>query len=604
MYRILLVTLLFSINIYSQGSRDFNAVYNLPNDTNKVISLLSLCTQYYDISHDTSLIISKKALEISKEIEYKRGEVESLFRIGNEYFFINNQLKAIDYFNQTIEKAKIINAQYWIARSYRQKASINVANNEFYKAVLLNKKALKIHISMNDSANQSQCYSRIGVYYMSTNNFDSSYIYIKKATNINNTLNDKRALARSFRNLANLYLEYEDLDSSEFYFIKALNLQKKYAKKHELIYTYRKYAELLTLQEKYPEAIIYFNKAISISKEILFLKGLPNIYKKRSSAEEKAGLYKSSYNSYVKYIQLNDSLQYKQDQIELKRKQGELEVIKLKNTTLSLKQLKEDHLISNKNRQKLTIILIIALIVLILLIFNSFKKQDLLKEISAKEQLITKKLIDSDIRKEQFNAIKEITKNQESTKEKISQELHDELGGTLTAIKINLMQLKENQSLKNIIKKVGEIAEKTRQISHNLHPPLLKSQAFSDIIQDYLNHIFNNTNVSLQVTILPEDKINILNEEIQLSIYRIIQDLCSNIIENSEISNVNFQLLAHEKDINLVIEDDRKTNLNSKDKIDLIEERLKIIDGEIETDNLTNSGYTTFIFIPIKTELN
>ena len=140
-FRILIFILLFSGSSTAHQGNILNDIYNLPNDTNKVIALLNLCTKYYDISHETSLILAKKSLSLSKEIQYKRGEVESLFRIGNDFFFLNNQKKAILYFEKAIIKAEIINAQYWIARSYRQIASVKIANEDYNDAIILNRKA-------------------------------------------------------------------------------------------------------------------------------------------------------------------------------------------------------------------------------------------------------------------------------------------------------------------------------------------------------------------------------------------------------------------------------------------------------------------------------
>ena len=68
-FRILIFILLFSGSSTAHQGNILNDIYNLPNDTNKVIALLNLCTKYYDISHDTSLILAKKSLSLSKEIQ-------------------------------------------------------------------------------------------------------------------------------------------------------------------------------------------------------------------------------------------------------------------------------------------------------------------------------------------------------------------------------------------------------------------------------------------------------------------------------------------------------------------------------------------------------
>ena len=642
-FRVLILILLLASTALAQEEKlpkNIKEVYALSDDTNKVISLLSLCTYYYDISNDSSLLLAYKAFDISKKINYKRGEVESLFRIGNNYYFLNRQQKAVQYFNQSIEKAKPINAQYWIARSYRQIASINIANKKCSEALHLNRKALRIHASMSDSANISQCYNRIGFLHQKRNNLDSAFNYVRKAIDINIKTNDLRALARSYRNLANLHLIDNDLATAEKYYQKTLTLQKKHSKTHEIISTDFKYAQLLMQQKKYHESIQHLEQGIKMAESIKLLKNLPAFYQNLSLANELSKNYKEAIINYEKYMALHDSLQFKEEQVLIKRQKTDAEhgvkpqtvesikhakaanvpiVVAINKCDLPeadpqkiknqlLEQEKEDRFISNDRRQTLTLFLIIILVVLILLIINSIHKQDLLKEIVDKEKLITKKLIAWGIRNEQFNAINEVTLNHEITKEKIARELHDALAGSLAAIKINLMQLEEEEELSQIIKDIAEIAETTRFISHDLHPPLINSQTFCIVIQDYLNHIFNNTDIDLNITILPKKKINNLNVNIQLTLYRIIQELCSNIKNHSKANHVTFQLLDHANEINLILEDNgvgfvyNNTALKKHRGLTLIKERLKIIDGEMEVDCSNKNGTTIYVYVPTNTK--
>jgi len=606
-FRILLLFILCSGTCIAQETTtrpNLKDTYTLPDDTSKVIQLLSLCTEYYNINHDTSLILANKALALSLKIQYSRGEVESLFRIGNEYFFLNHQQKALQYFDQTIAKAEIINAQYWIARSYRQMGSIKFTNHHIQEAVILNKKALTIHASMSDSVNLAQCYNRIGLFFMNKLEFDSSFSYIQIAIDINTALNNKRALSWSYRNLANLYLANKNFDLAETYYKKTISLQKEHSKKHEIILTAYKYAQLLIQQNNYSKAIYYLNHGITLAEDIRLLKNLPLLYFELSLAKELMGKHKDALKDYEVFISLSDSLQFLEEKILLKNKKSELGILQLNKSNAVLEHKKEEQFISNNNKKKLTIILIIALHVLVLLIINSIKKKDLIQEIAEKEKILTTQLIAKDVRNEQFNAINEITQNHEITKEQIARELHDGLGGTLAAIRMSLIQVKEDPIITDIIDSLAEISSNSRFISHDLHPPLLTSQTFCVIIQDYLNHIFNNTDLELSITMLPRAKINKLVLNTQITIYRIIQELCVNIKNHANAKKVSIQLLAHANDINLIIEDDgigftaSNTTLKTNRGLILIKERLKIIDGEMEIDSKKNKGCTVYIFIP------
>jgi len=607
-FRILILFMFISAVSVAQNTKaekpNILATYSLADDTNKVIALLSLSTQYYNISHDTSATLAKKALEIAKDIDYPRGETEALFRVGNNYLYNKHWNKSIIYFSACIEKGKELNFLYWTARSYRKIASIQFSKNKFIEANQLERKAINIHIAQDDSANIAQCYNQFSIFHKKQGEIDSAYYYTNQAIKIELLQKDKRALGRSYRNLAGIYLFEKKIKKAEQYYQKTLEIQAIYANKHNLINSYNQFGELYLQQEKYTLAITYFKKGIAIAEEIKLPRELPLFYKNLSLAEELSGKHKQAIATYLKYIEINDSLQYKKDLVIFLKKQSDLELLKLQNTTLSLQQEKENRFISSKNKKNLTIILIIGIISLVFLIINTLKKQNIIEEIVEKENALKEQLTATNIRNEQFNAINEITQKHEITKEQIAKELHDGLGGTLAAIKMNLMHIKPDNIITKIIDDIGKASSGVRFVSHDLHPPLLQSQTFCIILQDYLNHIFSNTDLELSLTMLPKAKINNLNLEIQLTLYRIIQELCANIKNHAKASKINFQLLAHTNDINLIIEDNgvgftvSNTTLKTNKGLALIKERLRIIDGEIEIDSQNDNGCTVYIFIP------
>ena len=608
LYRLTFLLLLLGLTTLATEKDDFSLIvkntFALTNDTNKVIDLLFLSSKYYEISHETAVKCANEALIVALQIEDKRGETEALFRIGDNYLFVNNLEKSLYYFRESIDKGKACSALYWIARSYRKIASIQYTKKNYSDAYTYERKAINIHISRKDSSNIAQCYNQFAVFMLQKHAIDSAFFYVQKAIEIEIKLNDKRALARCYRILAGVHLKTNNLEEAKNYLTQTLSLQKIYSNKSELIRTNNKFGELYIQEKKYDHAIRYLEESIRLSEEIKRLRGTPSLYKNIAFAKELSGDFKGAYKDYSRFSILSDSLQYKDEQIAIREIELENNLIQEQYAKLELEQQKEDQFISNSNRQKFSFFLIIALIGLVLLIINALKKKGLLIKISEKELEMKNQIIANDIKQEQFKAINEVTQNHEFTKEQIAKELHDELGGTLAAIKINLMQLKEDKTINSIINQLGEIASTSRQISHDLHPPLLSSQDFCEIIEDYLSHIFNNTDLALNTIIIPEEKINALDLNIQLTIYRIIQELCNNIKQHSQASKVSFQLLSHTNDISLIIEDNgvgftiNKETLKQNKGIQLIKEQLKIIDGELEIDSPEGVGCTIYVFIP------
>jgi len=156
---------------------------------------------------------------------------------------------------------------------------------------------------------------------------------------------------------------------SKLYFDKVLKIQEKTVSKRELAFTYSKYGLLLLKQKKYNAAIVLFQKSIVINKNIKLLKNLPVLYENLAQAQESIGKHKQALVSYLKFLDLNDSLQFKEEQIILQQEQYQLDILKIKNQNLRLEDKKKKQLFSKMTREYLTILLIFILIVLSFLIF-------------------------------------------------------------------------------------------------------------------------------------------------------------------------------------------------------------------------------------------
>jgi tetratricopeptide (TPR) repeat protein len=349
-FRILLFLAFISAITNAQSTKgitnEITKTYALQNDSNKVISLLHLSTQYQEINHDTAIVLAQKALKIATTISYPRGKTEALFRIGDNYFFINYKEKSKDYLIKSIDNEQKITSKYWTARSYRKLALIFFSEGNTKKAQELESKAIQIHIARKDSSNIAQCYNQFANFFKKTGQIDSAFTYIKQAIEIEKKLDDQRALARSCRNLASTYLANKNQEKAEYFYKKTLAIQNTIGSKHERIHTFRKLGELYTQKGQYKLAINYIKQGIQISEKIHLLRGLPELYQSLSNAQELNKEHKNAFKNYTKFIQLHDSIQFKDEKIAEARKENKSKVIQLHQENLQLERTIEDQFIN------------------------------------------------------------------------------------------------------------------------------------------------------------------------------------------------------------------------------------------------------------------
>lgn len=155
--------------------------------------------------------------------------------------------------------------------------------------------------------------------------------------------------------------------------------------------------------------------------------------------------------------------------------------------------------------------------------------------------------------------LKTILKTQEDERKRISESLHNGLGQNLYCVKLSLEQLsKKNDDpeaakliRKNTDALLTEAIRETRRISHELSPSILESFGLQVAVKD-ICHQFNqalNMRCDFQ-----ESNIKI-SKELELVIYRTIQELTTNIIKHAKATDASLEVFFSKDQVNINIQD-------------------------------------------------
>jgi signal transduction histidine kinase len=155
------------------------------------------------------------------------------------------------------------------------------------------------------------------------------------------------------------------------------------------------------------------------------------------------------------------------------------------------------------------------------------------------------------ISQEKLNATQsEIINIQEDERKRIAQDLHDDVGNSLAALKNLLIH---NKGQFNIEKEIDNIIEDVRDISHNLTPVNFEEYALNEIVKQTVNKFQNHP--SIQFDYDDAGEVIKLKSVTELVIYRIINELITNIIKHSHATQVLIQLIYQEESLVLMVED-------------------------------------------------
>ncbi len=204
---------------------------------------------------------------------------------------------------------------------------------------------------------------------------------------------------------------------------------------------------------------------------------------------------------------------------------------------------------------------------------------------------------------------------QEKERKRIAYELHDDIGQTLAILKLQLEnihnKLPETQDMlkdefKNSLKYANEIIEKIRKLSHGLSPSILDVLGLTFSLQSLADDFSQYSHINMRTDIANID--SLFSPIDQITIYRIFQEIFTNIEKHSEAADVKIDIKKFQTNVTFQIEDDgrgfdiKKVGLKYPDEIGLglasMEERVRMLGGRFEVQSQLNKGTKIYFTIP------
>lgn len=445
------------------------------------------------------------------------------------------------------------------------------ALEDFEKGLLIaekeNSKRLAGHIQMN-----------ICLAYVSDNKPEKAYPLFEKVIQYSRQNNLHQELASNFINLASAFSNAGQNDKAISYIDSAIVVLKQHHFDKELAKAYLNKANVFVMMNRIPAAEALLVEIEELTGKTGNLEDLSSYYFMKYRIESSQKKYEQALESYLKYSKLKDSLssqindkviaQLQQNQ-KIQKKEIELEKEKL-NSIILEKQTQEERYLK-------WISIGSALIVIILLI--SILSWRYSKKIKEKQQQFSQQLI----------------QNIEEERLRISRDLHDDIGQSLSVIKAKI--IKEQQGSKEpshqMEIELGRVIEQTREISRNLYPTNLEKIGLGRSVAALMESIQSATKMECSFEI--SNEIEALPIAIQTHLFRIIQECTNNTIKHSGASGLKLSISEKSGEF-LLLYQDNGTGLKMKKQhpgIGLLsmQERAKIINGSIDIDDKVEKGF-------------
>ena len=201
---------------------------------------------------------------------------------------------------------------------------------------------------------------------------------------------------------------------------------------------------------------------------------------------------------------------------------------------------------------------------------------------------------------------------QEKERQRLASDLHDSVGATLSAAKLQFDHLSKNKDkldeLDALFSKTEKLLEdaytEVRSMAHIKNSGVLAKNGLLPAIQKLAKNASGTNKLHIDVQEFGLD--DRLENSLEITVFRIIQELVTNIIKHANAKEATISVTHHEDSLNIMVEDDgigfNRLKLSKTDEgmgLDSIERRVEHLEGSMEVDSSEGNGTTIVIDIPI-----
>ena len=200
---------------------------------------------------------------------------------------------------------------------------------------------------------------------------------------------------------------------------------------------------------------------------------------------------------------------------------------------------------------------------------------------------------------------------QEEERRNLARELHDGATQNLVALALNMAGIRDSRGLtpgalamiEESVRLVEDCTSELRTISYLLHPPLLEELGLGRTLRGYVEGFSRRSGIA--VTLTTEGELEQLGFDVELAVFRIVQECLSNIHRHAHSPTASILLSRGGQLLTLEIADQGRGLRSGADSagvgIAAMRERVRLLKGQMEI-RTGGSGTTIAIRLPLPAE--
>lgn len=588
----------------------------------RVASYNELAWYYRNFDVDSALIFSRIALNHAQSLGADSTLAAAYNSMANSFESTGNLDSADYYFRQSLEKRVLLGDSLRVAKTlnnlgilYDERGLFSLSLQNYFRSLRL------FEEYSDDPFDRAMVLGNIGIVYKKQRAYDQVLEYYQKALDLYKEIGSKFGQVVTQGNIGSVLINLQRYEEAETYAAEALKgyqelgylryvpymqhnigvardslgefsmAEEWYSKSiaghrahqnaYELANTLTAFANNSLKQNKASQGRSLALEAVSAAKEAKSLEFEVNALKVLAEANARTGRFAEAFENYKDHAVGKDSL------FEADKTRQIFELTTVYETGKKQQQIEVQQSKLARNQ-----ILIIALILVAVLLVAVLL---LLRVRAQKEKALLKRDAELKLREAEITAV---INSQEKERNRFAKDLHDGFGQMISVLKLNLSRLgdaeaRDTETRMQIFESgesvINDMYTELRNICFDLMPQTLVKHGLAAALREFGDRIHQTDKVNCEVLIFEEGER--LNELIEVSLFRIVQEWTNNVLKYATPSIITIQLTREGSEVTLTVEDNGQgfdTRLFYEGKGNgwkNVQSRLKLVNGTFDLDS-------------------
>ncbi|MBS1486765.1 MAG: sensor histidine kinase [Bacteroidetes bacterium] len=234
-------------------------------------------------------------------------------------------------------------------------------------------------------------------------------------------------------------------------------------------------------------------------------------------------------------------------------------------------------------------------------------------KIRLQEKEVQAMKLEKQLKAQEIHGIDLMIEGQEKERQRMANELHDHLGSMMATLKLYFQNFKTKRAIpeaeqNSLFQKTDELIDeayqKVRTMAHAHHAGINAQDGLLPAIRNFAAKVSYVNKLSIEVEEHGMD--TRLENSLEITTFRIIQELITNVIKYANATEVFIHLTRHEDSINVMVEDNGIgfdiTKIKPGETMGLysIQKRVENLGGQVTIESIAQNGTTVIFDIPLQ----